>query len=126
MSELDLRIGDRERGEVCERLGKHAAAGRLDVEELERRLDRANAAVFGRDLAALEADLPSLEPPRRLPAAPSRPRSLPLLPLLPLVIALIAVGIAASAAIGHPVPPPFILAALIWRFGLRRRRWTTL
>jgi len=67
--------------------------------------------------------MPSLEPPRRLPAAPSRPRSLP---LLPLVIALIAVGIAASAAIGHPVPPPFILAALIWRFGLRRRRWTTL
>jgi hypothetical protein len=54
----DVRVGDRERSEAADRLAAHAAAGRLTVEELAQRLERAHAAVFARELAALEADLP--------------------------------------------------------------------
>ena len=66
-----LRIGDRERTATAERLAAHAAEGRLSVEELESRLERAHAAVFGDELAALEADLPG--PPRGLWRRAGRP-----------------------------------------------------
>jgi hypothetical protein len=100
----ELRIGDRERAAAAERLSAHHAAGRLSVDELEQRLERANAAVFAHDLDALEADLP-----RRPPGPP--PRVWPALPF-----ALIALGVAGSIAVGHPLVPLFVLAAfLLWR-----------
>jgi hypothetical protein len=105
----DLRIGDRERERVSERLAKHAAAGRLSYEELESRLDRAQAAVFERDLLALEADLPG--PVRR-----SAPRRAPL-PVL--AIACLVAAVWLSVVVGHPIPPLFILAGLLW---MRARR----
>jgi hypothetical protein len=45
MNDNDLRIGDSDREAATKRLSDHAAAGRLDVDELERRLERVNAAV---------------------------------------------------------------------------------
>src|SRR3954447_18487306 len=64
------RIGDRERELAAERLSAHAAAGRLTVDELESRLERVNVAVYDRDLAAVEADLPVASRPRRPQRAP--------------------------------------------------------
>ena len=115
----DLRVGDAERAAAAERLSAHAAAGRLSLEELEERLAAANAAVRGRDLAALEADLPGPPAP-----APRRPPALrpPLWPVLPVL--LVALAIAASVAVGHPVGFPLLLGFVLWRFawgGPRRR-----
>jgi len=104
MTGPDIRIGDEERTRTADRLAEHAAAGRLTVEELEQRLERANAAVFARDLQALEADLPA--PAQR----PHRDWRLPWVPL-----ALVVAAIAASIAVGHPLAPLFILAFVLWR-----------
>jgi hypothetical protein len=101
----ELRVGDRERAAAAERLSAHHAAGRLSVDELEQRLERANAAVFAHELDQLEADLP-----RRTPAV-RPPRAWPALPF-----ALIALGLAGSIAVGHPLVPLFLIAAfLLWR-----------
>src|SRR3954470_9448117 len=101
----DIRIGDRERAAATERLSAHHAAGRLNVDELEQRLERANSAVFAHELDTLEADLP-----RRTPGVPP-PRVWPALPF-----ALIALGVAGSIAVGHPLVPLFLVAAfLLWR-----------
>ena len=54
-----LRASDVERERAVERLRLHAAEGRLDVEELEKRLQAAFAARTRDDLAALEHDLPA-------------------------------------------------------------------
>ena len=115
----DMRVGDAERAAAAERLSAHAAAGRLTMEELEERLAAANAAVHGRDLAALEADLPG--PPAPAPRRPPAPRP-PLWPVAPVL--LVALAIAASVAVGHPVGFPLLLAFVLWRFargGPRRR-----
>jgi ferric-dicitrate binding protein FerR (iron transport regulator) len=105
---MAVRVGDREREAAVARLSEHAAAGRLTVAELEERVERAQNAVYADDLRALEADLPA---PRRPPAR----RPVPAAPL----VALVA-GIALSAAIGHPVVPLFILAALLFRAHVTR------
>src|SRR3954447_2160354 len=102
---LDIRIGDRERAAAAERLSAHHAAGRLSVDELEQRLEPANAAVYAHQLDALETDLP------RRPATSSPPRARPALPF-----ALIALGVVGSIAVGHPLVPLFLVAAfLLWR-----------
>ena len=102
----DIRVGDRERAAAAERLSAHHAAGRLSVDELEQRLERANAAVFTRELAELEADLPRRMPVRREFGPP----------LAPFAFALIAIGVAGSIAVGHPLVPLFAIAAfLLWR-----------
>ena len=58
----ELRIGDAERDASAGRLREHAARGRLTLEELDERLDRALAARTRGDLHELESDLPR---PRR-------------------------------------------------------------
>jgi Domain of unknown function (DUF1707) len=68
----DLRVGDREREETADALREHAAAGRLDPDELEQRLEAAYSARTGAELARLTEDLPAHE---TLPAP--RERSLP-------------------------------------------------
>ena len=112
-----LRIGDRERTEAVDRLGAHAAAGRLGVEELERRVELAQRAVFAHDLAALEADLPS-PPPRARRTSPIHP-----------ALALLLLAVLATVLVGHPVAPLFLVAFLSWRGGgrippWRMRRWS--
>lgn len=57
-----MRIGDSEREQLFERLSRHAAAGRLDVAELERRVAAVSAAQTQEEAAAVLADLPPLPP----------------------------------------------------------------
>jgi DUF1707 SHOCT-like domain len=120
-----VRVGDRERAEAADRLAAHAAAGRLSVDELEERLERAQAAVFARDLRAVEADLP--RPDRQVV-----PRSSPLPGPLGLpALACLALAVALTALVGHPIVPLFIAAAVLWhtarhgpaRARLARRTW---
>jgi len=68
----ELRVSDPEREQVATQLREHGAKGRLDVEELEERLEAAYAARTRGDLAALVADLPH-EPPTRPPRAQQAP-----------------------------------------------------
>src|SRR4051812_32851817 len=127
----DVRVGDRERSEAAERLSAHAAAGRLDVEELEARLERAQAAVLVRDLQALEADLPGAAaraprlgsplagPARRAPWPGPR---LPAGAVAALVALCVAAAVLATLATGHPVAGPLVAALLLWRFAARPAR----
>jgi hypothetical protein len=75
MDDPDIRASDAERDQVAERLGEAGAHGRLDVSELEERIEAAYAARTVRDLQALVADLPA-PPARRL----ARPRRRPYVP----------------------------------------------
>jgi Domain of unknown function (DUF1707) len=110
----DLRVGDAERSAVVERLSAHAAAGRLTVEELEERVAAAHAAVHARDLERLERDLPA---PRRRSGRAIRPAFALGGPaaLYGVIAALIALGVALSVLAGHPIPPPFVVAFVLWR-----------
>ena len=55
----DYRIGDAERQEAMDALGKHFTAGRLDVTEYDNRLASITNAVMQSDLAPVFADLPT-------------------------------------------------------------------
>lgn len=74
---LDLRVGDAERDQCLAALAEHHMAGRLDVNELDRRQQAAFAAVSASDLDVLLSDLPSLENSRRVSLIP-RPHTLDL------------------------------------------------
>jgi hypothetical protein len=58
-----LRVDDRDRADIAERLAAHFAAGRLDVEEYEERLAQSYAARTEGDLAAVLTDLPPVITP---------------------------------------------------------------
>jgi hypothetical protein len=74
----DLRASDADRERSVAALRHHAAAGRLTVDELDERTERAYAAKTLRELAELQADLPSIA--TRPPAAPRARRRRPLIP----------------------------------------------
>src|SRR3954471_15164645 len=60
----DVRASDAEREEIIAALRTHAGDGRLDVEELDQRIETAYSAKTRRELVALTSDLP------RTPRAP--------------------------------------------------------
>ena len=68
-----MRLGDSDREQLFERLSRHAAQGHLDLDELERRIERVASAGTRDEAAAVLADLPPLpgDPP---PSAGARPR----------------------------------------------------
>jgi hypothetical protein len=68
----ELRASDADRERTVAALRHHAAVGRLTVDELDARSEQAYAAATVRQLAHLQADLPSLatRPVRRSHAAP--------------------------------------------------------
>jgi hypothetical protein len=66
----DLRASDAERERTVAQLRGHAAAGRLTVEELDERSERAYSARTLSDLAALVADLPAAPTPAPVDAPP--------------------------------------------------------
>ena len=74
MTAPELRAADADRDHVVEQLSTHAAAGRLDADELEERTAAALAAKTMSELEALTADMPAQAPGperrarRRLPA----------------------------------------------------------
>jgi hypothetical protein len=65
---LDLRVSHDDRERVVEHLRRAAGEGRLDIDELEERLERALGAKTYRDLRPLLADLPGHGAP--VPSAP--------------------------------------------------------
>jgi hypothetical protein len=67
-----LRISDADRHRVGELLREAAGEGRLDIEELEERLEAAYAAKTYGDLVPLTADLPVAQP-HAAPVPPSAP-----------------------------------------------------
>jgi hypothetical protein len=70
----DLRASDADREAAVDALRRHALAGRLTVDELDERLERAYAAKMLSELAELQADLPRLAVrPQRAPARGRRP-----------------------------------------------------
>ncbi|MEU4625510.1 DUF1707 domain-containing protein [Actinoplanes sp. NPDC023801] len=62
MNEPTTRASDAERYRVVAMLEKHAAAGRLTLDEYTERVDRALACRTHGDLAQVTADLPEPEP----------------------------------------------------------------
>jgi hypothetical protein len=66
-----VRLSDGDRELLYEQLKAHATAGRLSVEELERRVEAVAAAEDQKEAAALMADLPPVAPP---PPEADRPR----------------------------------------------------
>lgn len=71
---LNLRVSHEERERVVERLRQAAGDGRLDIDELEERVERAMAAKTYADLQPLIADLPTQ------PAPAPQPRPGPVVP----------------------------------------------
>src|SRR5207247_11077364 len=67
----ELRASDAEREAVAQELRDHAAAGRLDPDELEERLTRAYSAKTHGELEGLTTDLPAAAP---APAPPELKR----------------------------------------------------
>jgi uncharacterized protein DUF1707 len=55
-----VRLDDADRERLFERLSQHAAAGRLDLAELERRVEAVSRAATREQAAAVLADLPAL------------------------------------------------------------------
>ena len=126
----DYRIGDAERQEAMDVLGKHFTAGRLDITEYDNRLASITNAVMQSDLAPIFADLPPLVSPSPTNAGyepESRTkvlyRFLMLLPLFTLASAafipflymlgfmllpliLVAVVIVGMKYLGQPTEPP--------------------
>jgi hypothetical protein len=60
-----VRLSDADREVLYEKLNRHAAAGRLDIAELERRVEAIASAQTRDQAVAVMADLPALpgEPP---------------------------------------------------------------
>ena len=71
MPSPSYRLSDADRDEFAELLSRHAAAGRLSVEELEARVAALYEAESRSQAAALLADLPPLPAP---PVERQRPR----------------------------------------------------
>jgi hypothetical protein len=119
-----IRIGDAERDQAVSVLGDHFAAGRLNREELDERIDQAMQAKFSADLRPLFADLPGAEPATGRPAPQFRagpPAYAPLFFLAPLLL----IGVVITAVVASA---PWVLWVFLWMFmcsgfwGGRRRR----
>ena len=105
MPEPVLRASDDDRDTVLQALERHTAAGRLNLEEFDKRSTAALTAVTLKDLALLTADLPELpdEPRRPVEQVPpvergSHSRHLILL----FVIAFVALAVLVAVMLLHP------------------------
>lgn len=113
-----MRASDAEREAVATRLRDHAAAGRLDPDELDERLTQALSARTREELVPLTADLPApVERPRReLPSIP---------PLVPIAILLIAIWAVTGMGYFWPMWPIGAMVVTGLKHGgctLQRRR----
>jgi hypothetical protein len=125
-----LRVGDAERQQAVTALGEHFAAGRLDQQEFDTRIQAAYAARTRVDLRDLFGDLPEPAPfrPAADPSAvgwqdgrAARDHRRPPFPVIP-VLAAIAIFVGVSVLAQFPVVP--LLFLLLWIGGGRRRGWS--
>ncbi len=126
-----LRVGDSERHQAVAALGEHFAAGRLDQDEYDTRVQAAYASRTRVDLQGLFGYLPEPAPFRPLPAPgyqagrvarerpPGRRGPRPVLAGVPVFPVLIVLAIVASALLRLPIFP---IVLFLW-FGLGRRAW---
>jgi hypothetical protein len=113
---METRIGDAERETATARLGDHFAAGRLDHEEYDERLDAIWSARTRADLDQLFWDLPRTPAPAAVVRpAPMVRRGLP--PIVPVMVIAILVGLAIFEG-----APLVLLIAAVWLLFLRPRR----
>jgi Domain of unknown function (DUF1707)/2TM domain len=106
MSQLDLRASDGDRERTVEQLRAHASVGRLTVEELEERVQRAFAARTVGELAELTRDLPEHRPPPARDAPRRRrPRRPELGVFASVMVLLIAIWALTGAGYFWPVWP---------------------
>jgi Domain of unknown function (DUF1707) len=115
-----VRASDSERQATADRLKDDYAAGRLDIDEFDERMQRALGARTRRDLADLLADLPASGPTTPPPAANAGPNILPMLVVVA-VLGAIIIGVTAAHGFFFPwvlLPIAFFLLSRHWR-----RRW---
>ena len=130
-----LRVGDAERQQAVTALGEHFAAGRLDQDEYDTRIQSAYASRTRVDLQGLFGDLPEPVPFRAAGHQPAgthqvgwqagrdardRPRRRTGAPVIPVIMA-IAIFLGVSLLVHFPVVP--LLFLLIWIGAGRRRGW---
>jgi hypothetical protein len=114
-----VRASDAEREEFAEVLRKHAGEGRLDVDELDQRLEAVYAARTRDELEPLIADLPEVVPPTRSPrpdrGRPDRSRDVrrQLFAYVAVNVLLVVVWAATGAGYFWPIWP-----MLGWGLGL--------
>lgn len=126
----DIRASDAERERVATQLRDHAAAGRLDVDELGERLQRAYAARTRGDLTVLTTDLPATAPAPRPPHpdAPHREWGLRerVGSYLAVMVLLVVIWAATGAEYFWPMWPAlgWGIALVTGRHAPRRRRPT--
>ncbi|WP_310529857.1 DUF1707 domain-containing protein [Nocardioides sp.] len=115
---MDPRIGDAEREVATSRLGDHFAAGRLDHEEYDERLDAIWSARTRADLDQLFWDLPRAV----APVAPARgPLSARRGPVVPSFVPVVVIGILVAVAVLKAAPWVLLIAAA-WLLFFRPRR----
>jgi Domain of unknown function (DUF1707) len=130
-----LRVGDAERQQAVTALGEHYAAGRLDQEEYDTRVQGAWAAKTRVDLHGLFGDLPEpvpFRPAGQQPVGSAQPgwdagrdardrtrRRRPG-PVIPVLMA-IAIFLGVSLLVHFPVVP--LLFLLLWIGAGHRRGW---
>ncbi|MRH90610.1 DUF1707 domain-containing protein [Nocardia sp. SYP-A9097] len=111
-----LRVGTAEREQAAEALGKHFAAGRLEVDEYDERVARAYAAKTADDLSVLFTDLPGPATMRPVAAAPPSRSARAFLPLALIAVVVLAAVVAVTT---HIVP--FFIFPLFFFLFLRSR-----
>jgi len=115
-----LRAADADREHVAERLRRAGAEGRLLIEELEQRMERALRARTYGELDALIADLPG---PRLLPRRSSRGLHPAVRYAIAVPVVLVALTVVLFVATGVLAGWMLWIAFGWWFFGHRRRRY---
>jgi hypothetical protein len=130
----DLRASQDERDRVVERLRTHAGEGRLELDELEERVESALRARTRGELAALMSDLPRLSGRERSRGQRAVARASAAMALLPLLLAIVLFSAAPPmiAWMGWPILGFWFFAGLpasslgfAWCGWSRRRRRRT-
>ena len=98
MPEPALRASDDDRDRVLRALERHTAAGRLSLDEFDKRSTAALVALTLEDLAGLTADLPPLPDEPRSVAPGSHGQHLTLL----FLIAFVAIAVLVAMMLFHP------------------------
>ena len=113
-----IRASDAEREQVAERLRAAGEEGRLDLEELEERLDRAYQARTVADLDVLTADLPRRTPGGGRALDTSRGHSLArrIQAYVPITVILIVIWAASGMGYFWPIWPMIGFAMAIFGF----------
>jgi Domain of unknown function (DUF1707) len=118
---FDMRVSDAERQVIADELKAHFAAGRLDIDEYEDRLQSALAARTRHDLDDLVRDLPSVSAVATAQVPPTRPFFLAILFAIG-VLAVFTVVFNALHGLFFPwwlIPIAFFVFSRHWRRGWR-------